>query len=128
MKIIVYNYKYYFERKFVYMKKFRKFMVGTFWFASIAAGAYYVYKNYIKKDTTDDFDDFEDDFEDFDTDDDEVETTVEREYVSINLNPQEELISEEDFEEDEETSTDTDHAEFSDETEDSSNSPEAELE
>lgn len=65
------------------MKKFAKFIFGTAILASIAAGAYYIYKNYIKKDSTDDFDDFEDDFEDFDTDEDSDEDS--REYVSINL-------------------------------------------
>ena len=51
------------------------------------AGAYYLYKNYIKEDASDDFDDFEDDYEDFDTEleeeDDKVNET--REYVSINI-------------------------------------------
>lgn len=66
------------------MKKFGKFIFGTAILASIAAGAYYIYKNYIKKDSTDDFDDFEDDFEDFDTDEEESDEDS-REYVSINL-------------------------------------------
>jgi hypothetical protein len=69
------------------MKKFGKFLFGTITLASVAAGAYYVYKNYIKKDSSDDFDDFEDDFEDFDTEEDEVEET--RGYVPINLNSEE---------------------------------------
>lgn len=65
------------------MKKFGKFLFGTITVASIAAGAYYLYKNYIKKDSSDDFDDFEDDFEDFDTEDDA--DTDSREYVSIHF-------------------------------------------
>ncbi|MDF2906229.1 MAG: hypothetical protein K0R34_1550 [Herbinix sp.] len=65
------------------MKKFGKFLFGTITLASIAAGAYYVYKNYIKKDSSDDFDDFEDDFEDFDTEEEDTEET--RGYVPINL-------------------------------------------
>jgi hypothetical protein len=74
------------------MKKFGKFLFGTITLASIAAGAYYVYKNYIKKDSSDDFDDFEDDFEDFDTDEEEMEDT--RGYVPINLSPEEEKETE----------------------------------
>lgn len=70
------------------MKKFGKFIFGTVALASIAAGAYYVYKNFIKKDTSDDFDDFEDDFEDFDTEDEEPENDS-REYVSINFTAEE---------------------------------------
>lgn len=69
------------------MKKFGKFIFGTAVFATIAAGAYYIYKNFIKKDSTDDFDDFEDDFEDFETEED-AEDDAEgdsREYVPINL-------------------------------------------
>lgn len=69
------------------MKKFGKFLFGTITLASIAAGAYYVYKNYIKKDSSDDFDDFEDDFEDFDMEDEETEET--RGYVPINLTSEE---------------------------------------
>lgn len=72
------------------MKKFGKFIFGTLSVATLAAGAYYVYKNFIKKDTSDDFDEFEDDFEDFDfeeEDEDEEadENTEAREYVSINI-------------------------------------------
>ena len=68
------------------MKKFGKFLFGTITLASIAAGAYYVYRNFIKKDSSDDFEDFEDDFEDFDLDEEEAEETEEtRAYVPINL-------------------------------------------
>jgi len=73
------------------MKKFRKFMFGTLSLVTMAAGAYYLYKNYIKRDSSDDFDDF-DDFEDFDMDDDEKDDTS-REYVSINLADDEPLGS-----------------------------------
>ncbi len=69
------------------MKKYGKFIFGTITLASIAAGAYYFYKNYIKKDSSDDFDDFEDDFEDFDTEEEETEKDT-RGYVPINLNPE----------------------------------------
>lgn len=71
------------------MKKFGKFIFGTITLASIAAGAYYFYKNYIKKDSSDDFEDFEDDFEDFDTEEDGSEKDS-RGYVSINLDSEEE--------------------------------------
>lgn len=65
------------------MKKLGKFMFGTLSLATVAAGAYYLYKNYIMKDSSDDFDEFEDEFEDFDT---EEEADGEaREYVPINL-------------------------------------------
>ncbi len=68
------------------MKKFAKFIFGTAVLASMAAGAYYIFKTYIKKDTTDDFDDFDDEFEDFDTEEeDDEEPTETREYVSINI-------------------------------------------
>ena len=70
------------------MKKFGKFLFGTITMASIVAGAYYVYKNYIKKDSSDDFDDFEDDFEDFDTEEEDEESEKDtRGYVPINLTP-----------------------------------------
>lgn len=77
------------------MKKFGKFLFGTITLASIAAGAYYFYKNYIKKDSSedfeDDFEDFEDDFEDFDTEEEEEEPEKDsRGYVSINLSPEDE--------------------------------------
>ncbi|MBH1939273.1 DNA-directed RNA polymerase subunit delta [Mobilitalea sibirica] len=73
------------------MKKFGKFIFGTLSIATVAAGAYYLYKNFIKKDTTDDFDDFEDDFEDFDIDDEDDMDS--REYVSINITSDEEEVS-----------------------------------
>lgn len=73
------------------MKKIRKFMFGTLSLVTMAAGAYYLYKNYIKRDASDDFDDF-DDFEDFDMEDDEADETS-REYVSINLTDEEPLGS-----------------------------------
>ena len=85
------------------MKKFGKFIFGTLAAASAVAGAYYLYKTYIKKDSSDDFEDFEDDFEDFDTD--EESETEAREYVSINITPEdkeaeasEELTAQEDTE------------------------------
>jgi hypothetical protein len=70
------------------MKKFGKFIFGTLAVASVAAGAYYLYKTYIKKDSSDDFEDFEDDFEDFEDDEEEAENES-REYVSINITSEE---------------------------------------
>ncbi len=70
------------------MKKFGKFLFGTVSIATLACGAYYLYKNLVNKDSSDDFDDFEDDFEDFDTEDEEDFETDQndtREYVSINI-------------------------------------------
>ena len=70
------------------MKKFCKFLFGTISLATLACGAYYVYKNLINKDSSDEFDEFEDEFEDFDADDEEspeVEKKDTREYVSINF-------------------------------------------
>lgn len=68
------------------MKKLGKFIFGTLSVATLAAGAYYLYKNVIKKDSSDDFDEFEDDFEDFETEDEDTEKEAEgREYVSINI-------------------------------------------
>ncbi len=66
------------------MKKFIKFLLAVGSLAGLAAGGYYIYKNYIAKkdaDLADDFDD-EDDFDDFDEDDS-------REYVSINITTEE---------------------------------------
>lgn len=78
--------------------KFGKFLVGSAAIAATAAGAYYLYKNFINKDYTDDFDDFDDDFDDefFDdiTSDDLGEPSEDeatREYVSININDLEDI-------------------------------------
>lgn len=68
------------------MKKFGKFVFGTLSLATLAAGAYYVYKTFIKNDYSDDFDEFEDEFDefdDFDTDEDSGEINESREYVPI---------------------------------------------
>lgn len=69
------------------MKKFGKFLFGTVSVATLACGAYYLYKNILNKDSADDFDDFEDDFEDFDTEEDTpaADKKETREYVSINI-------------------------------------------
>lgn len=65
------------------MKKITKFILGTLAVTSLVAGAYYLYKNIIKKDSAKDFDDFEDEFDEPDSD-----TTEEsREYVPINISP-----------------------------------------
>lgn len=66
------------------MKKLGKFIFGTLAVASLVAGAYYLYKNFIKKDSGEDFEDFEDDFEDTDADEEEEA----REYVPINISPE----------------------------------------
>ena len=66
------------------MKKFIKFLLAVGSLAGLAAGGYYIYKNYIAKkdaDLVDDFDE-DDDFDDFDEDDS-------REYVSINITTEE---------------------------------------
>lgn len=72
------------------MKKFGKFLFGTLSVAALAAGAYYIYKKFIKKDASDDFDEFEDDFEDFDTDEVTDMDMEAREYVPINLTAEDE--------------------------------------
>ncbi|NLJ97611.1 MAG: hypothetical protein GX321_10725 [Clostridiales bacterium] len=73
------------------MKKFGKFILGTLSIATLAAGAYYIYNNFIKKDFTDDFDDFDedydDDFDDIYTKQDLEESNESREYVSIPIDP-----------------------------------------
>ncbi len=70
------------------MKKFGKFLFGTVSVATVACGAYYLYKNLVNKDSSDDFDEFEDEFEDFDAEDEdttEQKMKDTREYVSINI-------------------------------------------
>lgn len=79
------------------MKKFLKFLFCTFSLITSILGVYYIVKNVINKnDTDDDFDDFEDDFdEDFDLDSDEESSSDSREYVPINLNGSQESETEE---------------------------------
>lgn len=83
------------------MKKFGKFLFGTVSLATLACGAYYVYKNLINKDSSDEFDEFEDDFDDFDTEDEdttEPDKKDTREYVSINITsdgPDQDFVEEE---------------------------------
>lgn len=67
------------------MKKFGKFLFGTVSLATLACGAYYVYKNLINKDSSDEFDEFEDEFEDFD-DEDEDAPEVEKK-ILVNMCP-----------------------------------------
>ena len=72
------------------MKKFRKFVLGSLSVASVAAGAYYVYKHFIKKDSDDDLDEFDDDFDDLDEDEEDDKEKVSgksttREYVQIQM-------------------------------------------
>jgi len=68
------------------MKKLGKFILGTLSAVGLAAGAYYVYKNFIKNDT-DDFDEFEDDFDELDDadTDDSASGNNGREYVTIQM-------------------------------------------
>lgn len=71
------------------MKKFGKFMVTVLSVAAFAGSAYYLVKNVINKDSSDDFDDFEDEFDDFAFNDEgEVDTpgsSDNREYVTLNI-------------------------------------------
>lgn len=75
------------------MKKFGKFMFGALSVAAFAGSAYYLVKNVINKDSSDEFDDFEDEFDDFDFNDEgEADTPAaseNREYVTLNLNKEE---------------------------------------
>lgn len=72
------------------MKKFCKFLFGTLSLAVIIGGAFYVFKNFINKDASDDFDDFEDDFEDDVEDSSNKDDAVSdaREYVTLNITPE----------------------------------------
>ncbi len=83
------------------MKKFGKFLFGTVSIATLACGAYYLYKNVLNKDSADDFDDFEDDFEDFELQDDApaADKKETREYVSINITSGESESTEQEKEE-----------------------------
>lgn len=70
------------------MKKFGKVLFVAASLAAIAGGAFYYIKKVVKKDTDDDFDDFEDEFDDFELDDEEPmdsSAAENREYVTINL-------------------------------------------
>ena len=81
------------------MKKNSKFVFGLLSAAAVAGGAYYFVKNFLNKDSEDDFDDFDDDFEDVDFDDDDnTDVPSEgREYVTLNMtSPVEETVSTED--------------------------------
>ncbi|SHM75142.1 hypothetical protein SAMN02746066_03144 [Anaerosporobacter mobilis DSM 15930] len=70
------------------MKKFGKFIAGTLSLAALVGGAFYFFKNVVNKDSTDDFDDFDDDFDDIEDDDtedsDESETDT-RGYVTLTM-------------------------------------------
>ena len=88
------------------MKKFGKFVLGTLSVATLAAGAYFIYKNFIKRDLSDDFDDFEDDFDeldDFNSEEEASEFGETREYVPIQIDH--ESTNKVDFEEDIEDET-----------------------
>jgi hypothetical protein len=79
------------------MKKFRKFVLGSLSVASVAAGAYYVYKNFIKKDSDDDLDEFDDDFDDLDEFDDDFDDLDEFDDDFDDLDEDEEEAKEEDL-------------------------------
>lgn len=66
------------------MKKFIKFLVGTFSLVTAICGVYYLLKHVFHLDNgTEDFDDFEDEFDEFET---ESSTSSDsREYVPINF-------------------------------------------
>lgn len=74
------------------MKKLGKFMFSTLSVVTLAAGAYYIYNNLVKKDSNDDFDDFDeeycDDIKDIYTKTDVEESKESRDYVSIPIDPQ----------------------------------------
>lgn len=77
------------------MKKFLKFLFCTFSLAAAAFGVYYLVKNVICKDESeDDFDEFDDDFDEFETEKDS-NASDSREYVPINLSGSEEEATEE---------------------------------
>lgn len=66
------------------MKKFGKFIFGTLSAAAAVGGLYCLYKNSIKKNADEDFDDFDDEMEE--DDDETVSVDPEnREYVSITI-------------------------------------------
>lgn len=71
------------------MKKFGKFIFAALSVAAFAGSAYYLVKNVINKDSSDEFDDFEDEFDDFDFNDegeaDIAGSTENREYVTLNI-------------------------------------------
>lgn len=81
------------------MKKFGKFMFAALSVAAFAGSAYYLVKNVINKDSSDEFDDFEDEFDDFDFNDEgEADTPAaseNREYVILNLGKEEAAAEEE---------------------------------
>lgn len=75
------------------MKKFGKFVFAALSVTALAGSAYYLVKNVINKDSSDDFDDFEEEFEDLDLNDegeaDPPTASENREYVTLNLNKEE---------------------------------------
>ena len=64
------------------MKKFGKFLTGTVILSALAAGAFYVYKNFVE---TPDLDKDDDTLEVDDFDTEETEEPEDREYVSIDI-------------------------------------------
>ncbi|NLL73179.1 MAG: hypothetical protein GX237_06590 [Clostridiales bacterium] len=78
------------------MKKFCKFIFGTLTIGAGLAGIFYAYKKFVEKDFADDFDDdFDEDFDDdFDieafTEEDADLNTESREYVSIQMDQENE--------------------------------------
>lgn len=77
------------------MKKFLKFLFCTFSLVAAAFGVYYLVKNVINKDESeDDFDDLDDDFDEFETEKD-GNASDSREYVPINLSGSDDEAKEE---------------------------------
>ena len=65
----------------IVMKKLGKFLTGTVILSALAAGAFYVYKNFVETPDLDEDDTLE--VDDFDTE--EAEEPEDREYVSIDI-------------------------------------------
>ncbi len=69
------------------MKKLGKFLAGVATLAGLAAGAFYVYKNYVADSSEDEVDDIDDlEIEDEVAEETEAE---DREYISISIAPEE---------------------------------------
>lgn len=68
------------------MKKILQIILSIVAVIALIGGGYYIFKNYICKDTEDDFDEFEDEFDDFDTEEDDSfeDEKDSREYVTLN--------------------------------------------
>ena len=110
------------------MKKFGKFMFAALSAAAFAGSAYYLVKNVINKDSSDEFDDFEDEFDDFNFNDEgEADTPAaqeNREYVTLNISKEEEAAPDEEASESEAEAPEEEVSEKDASEEDSSDSTE----